>query len=187
MSSMCLFGDYVVSGDSSLSIRGSHGAFCWQYCQRGLFFVEFSAATTRQNVSVSFWEGTKLVTKVVPRCGRDVLVVKSNVDLIARLLCVISMVATNISCGGCSSFLINSLDKNPKSQSSVSIKLEPCASGKVDARTQFQCYGEGWHIFHVSNCISKTVWAIGWTLGAVNAVFKRRLFCRLSWFWPLVL
>ena len=91
--------------------------------KEGVFSVEFTNATTHGNVSVSFWEGKQLVKTVVAHCGRDNSVVKSNVAVIARLLSVVSMDDTIISCGGCSSDPIKALFKSPNRKAGVQYPL----------------------------------------------------------------
>ena len=53
-----------------------------------VYSLEFQSTTTRRNLSMTFWEGRKLVTRTVAHCahcGRGVFVVKSNVLLSSQL------------------------------------------------------------------------------------------------------
>ena len=101
--------------------------------------VEFNATTTPRNVTLSFCVGKELVRLVIPHCGRDVPVVRNNVALVARLLSVTSLEATNINCGGCTSDFNKSLDKNlnRKARARCPFSLSPVKVEKVAAQTIF--------------------------------------------------
>ena len=80
---------------------------------------EFSVASRRQILSVSFWEGIQLVRMPVAQCGKDVPLSKSFVELTSQLLSAISGDAKNKRCGGSNFDFVKALDKSPSRKAGI--------------------------------------------------------------------
>ena len=80
--------------------------------REGACSIDFSVGSHRRTLSVGFWEGKRLVCMPMLHCGRDVPPTKCYIDLVSRLLSVISGDATIICCGGSNADFVKVLDKS---------------------------------------------------------------------------
>ena len=84
-----------------------------------VYSLEFQSTTTRRNLSMTLWEGKELVAMTIAHCGRDVLVVKSNVLLSSHFLSAVSTEPRIICFRGSSLEFIKALDKSPSQKAGV--------------------------------------------------------------------
>ena len=92
--------------------------------REGAYSIEFSVGSHRRTLSVEFWEGKRFVCMPVLHCGRDVPPTKSYIDLVSRLLSVISGDAPITCCGGSNSDFVKVLDKSPGRKAGVQYPFE---------------------------------------------------------------
>ena len=84
-----------------------------------VYSLEFESTTTRQNLSMSFWEVKELVTMTIALWGLDVPFVKSNVFLSSQLLSAMSTEPRIICCRRSSLEFIKALDKAASQRTSI--------------------------------------------------------------------
>ena len=87
--------------------------------KKGVLSLEFKSSAVRRSLSLSFWEGKKLVTMALTHCGRDVPVVKGNASMVGQLLSVVSLSPTIVCCGGADSDFIKAFDRDPTRKAGV--------------------------------------------------------------------
>ena len=109
-----------------------------------VFSLEFESTSTRRTLSMTFWEGKKLVTMIIAHCGRDVPVVKSNVLLSSQLLSAVSTGPRIICCGGSSLELIKAQDKAPSQKTGIQypFSLSPMHIEKLMHKPSFSVMGK---------------------------------------------
>ena len=109
-----------------------------------VYSLEFGSTNTRRSLSISFWEGKKLITMSIAHCGRDVPAVKSNVLLSSQLLSAVSTEPSISCCGGSSLEFIKALCEAPSQKTGIEypFSLSPVHIQKLMRKPSFSVMGK---------------------------------------------
>ena len=84
-----------------------------------VYSSEFGSTTTHQSLSMSFWEGKKLITMKFAHCARNIPVVESNVLSSSQLSSAVSTDPRINCCGGSSLEFLKALYKTQSQKAGI--------------------------------------------------------------------